>query len=73
MAAQDVAVCRVDYDPVPALLPSGCGAFVAALLADDIFGDAFDEAAATAPGFDLTPILALLLANGAITAIGEPT
>ena len=73
MAAEDVAVIRSEFDPVPVLLPPGGGVFVAALLAGETFGSAYEAAAKADPDFDLTPILALLLTNGAITTIGEPT
>ena len=71
MAAEDVAVFRVDYDPEPVLLPPGAAAFLAALLDGATFGAAFDQAADTVEGFDLTPLLALLLTKGAIVHIGD--
>lgn len=69
MAAEDVLVLRADMDPVPHLLPPGGGAFVAAL-ARATLGEAYDAAAAEAPGFDLAGGLSLLISAGAITEIG---
>lgn len=72
MASEDVIVTRPAYDPAPALLPAGGGAFLSALQSDLPLG-----AAMAAPGlpedFDLNTTLGLLLQGGAITAIGDPT
>lgn len=66
--AQDVLITRPDYDPLPRLLPRGGAAFIAALLADAPLGEAAQSATETAPDFDLSALLALLLADHAIAA-----
>ena len=71
MAAEDVAVFRPEYDPAPDLLPPGGGVFLDAIARGASFGDAFDQASSATEGFDLTPLLALLLAKGAIVRIGD--
>jgi hypothetical protein len=68
MAAEDVLVVRPAFDPLPAPLPAGGGAFVAALLAGERLGAA---AAAAGAGHDLAATLGQLLAGGAITAIED--
>lgn len=70
MAAQDVAVLRVDLDPLPHLLPLGSGAFIEALTEGRTLGESVDLVAEQ-PGFDLTTTLALLLDAGAITSLGD--
>ncbi len=71
-AAEDVAVLRAEMDPVPTLLPPGGGAFIAALLAQEPLGAAFETATAETDGFDLSQTLALLISANAITDIGDP-
>ncbi len=73
MAAEDVAVFRVDYDPEPALLPPGGSDFLRALMTGETFGTALDKASAAVDTFDLTSLLALLLSKGAIIRIGDDT
>lgn len=65
--AEDVLITRPGFDPEPHLLPAGGAAFVLSLLA----GDRFEQAHARAGHADLTPMLGLLFAGGAITAIVE--
>lgn len=67
--AQDIAIFRPDYDPVPELLPAGGHAFLSGLLDGAPLEQAANAALADAPNFDLTALLGLLLANGAITDI----
>ncbi|HMO09647.1 MAG TPA: DNA-binding domain-containing protein [Paracoccaceae bacterium] len=66
---QEVAVVRPGYDPAPVPLPAGGAAFLTALAAGRTLAEA---AQAAGPGHDLTATFALLLAQGAITAIEEP-
>ncbi len=70
MAAEDVIVLRPDLDPIPHLLPTGGGAFIAALLSGSPLGPAL-EAVSNADDFELTAVLTLLLGSGAITQIGD--
>jgi hypothetical protein len=66
--AQDVLVLRRDYDPEPQLLPPGAAAFIATLQDGQTLSQALTEAGA---GFDLGPVLTLLLANHALTGISQ--
>ena len=65
MAAEDILITRPEFDPAPQLLPKGAGAFLQALIGGATLGAALDEA----PETDLTAILGILLAGGAITEI----
>lgn len=67
--AEDVIILRAEFDPLPHLLPVGGGAFVNALLAGSSLGDAHESALNNAADFDPSPILALLLQNGAIVSL----
>ncbi|MFZ1726134.1 MAG: DNA-binding domain-containing protein [Albidovulum sp.] len=60
---QDVLVVRPEFDPEPALLPSGAGDFIEKLIAGDTIAAALDEEI----DFDLTATLGLLITSGAIT------
>lgn len=71
MRAEDVIVLREGLDPVPHLLSPGGGAFVAALLMNCTLGESVESAEADTPDFDLSAILALLMASEAITSIGD--
>ena len=71
--AQDVLITRADYDPAPHPLPSGGGAFIAALMAGQSLGAAHDAGVSDAGDFDPTPCLTVLLAGQAITGIETPT
>lgn len=71
MRAEDVVILRADLDPTPYLLPPGGGALLAALLGNHTLSGAVDAATADASDFELSAILALLLAAGAITSIGD--
>ena len=66
---QDVVILRPGFDPEPHLLPPGGAACIAVLRDGGTLGDAHEAATAEAPGFDLAPILSLLLAGGAITSL----
>lgn len=68
MAAEDVAVLRAEYDPVPVLLPPGSGAILAALVDGAPLGTALEAS----PEADLATLLGLLLSHDAITNIGGP-
>lgn len=63
---QDVAILRPAFDPEPHLLPPGGGACIAALMAGASLGEAHDAAVAETPEFDLSQVLSILLAGGAI-------
>lgn len=62
--AEDVLITRPGFDPQPHALPSGGGAFVAALADNKPFAEAMTAAG---DGFDLPSTLSLLLAQGALT------
>lgn len=68
---ENVLITRRDFDPEPAVLPSGAAKFLQSLLDGVTIGAACDMAGA----FDLTTTLGLLLAGGAIVGIveGEPS
>ena len=70
MAAEDIAVLRAELDPAPVLLPAGGGEFIQALLENHSLGDALEVATESAPEFDLSSVLALLIGNNAIIKIG---
>ena len=71
MTAEDVAVLRNDFDPVPHLLPDGGGAFIDALLRQQTLEEALDAATSATDSFDLSAMLAILLGAGAVTSIGD--
>lgn len=73
MQPESVAVLRSDLDPEPHLLSPGGGAFVAALLDGRSLTEALDRAADEASDFDLSDVLALLIGQRAIIAIGDKT
>ena len=64
--AEDVLITRPEFDPIPHALPTGGGAFVAALLEDARFGAALEAAG---EGFDLAATLGLLLQSGALSDV----
>ncbi len=66
MRAEDAAILRPEFDPEPHLLPPGGVAFLTALQAEKPLIEAL---AATGEGFDLSPILGLLLQGRAIVRI----
>lgn len=66
--AQDVVILRDGFDPAPHLLPAGGAAFLAALAEGTPLGDAADQGAEAAEGFELGALLALLLATGGLCA-----
>lgn len=67
--AQDVAITRPGFDPVPELLPPGGAAWIAAVRDHQTLGAAQDAALAAHPGFDLGAMLALLLRGNAIISV----
>lgn len=69
--AQTVLVTRPGFDPVATVLDPAAAVFVEALLAGSGLGAAAETANETDPAFDLSQILGLLLAHGAITAVKE--
>jgi hypothetical protein len=71
MAAEDIIVLRQELDPAPHLLPTGGGAFVAALISGESVGMAFDCAVAETDKFDLAETLALLLRGNALTNLKD--
>jgi hypothetical protein len=68
MQAEDVLIVRPEFDPVAHVLPTGGAAFVAALLAGDSVGAAFEAAG---DGFDVNVVLGLLVGGGAIVGLKE--
>lgn len=69
--AQDVLVTRPDFDPRVDTLGPGAAAFVDRLLHDAPFGPAIAAAEAAEADFDLSSVLGLLLARGAIASLTE--
>ena len=63
--AQSMLVTRIGYDPTPYLLPEGAASFISALQAGQSLGDA----AESAPDFDLSATLALLLSTESIVKL----
>ncbi|SIS68117.1 hypothetical protein SAMN05421759_102321 [Roseivivax lentus] len=61
--AEDVAILRAEFDPVPVVLPTGGQRFLDALRADATLGDAI---AAAGDGFDVAATLTLLLSHNAL-------
>jgi Putative DNA-binding domain len=68
--AEDVAILRPDFDPLPHLLPQGSGSFVASLAAGATFGAALE---ASGSEFDLAATITLLVSCGAITGLEQDT
>jgi hypothetical protein len=66
--AQDVAVFRPDYDPLPVALPQGAADFLLALARGQTIAQAIDAAPSDHP---LADTLTLLLTHGAIVALQE--
>ena len=71
-AAEDALVLRNVLDVLVLHLPPGAAEFVCAIQHGDDLGSAAGLAAAAAPDFDLSAILALLLGHGALTSIHLP-
>lgn len=67
-----VLITRPEFDPVEQLLPPGGATFILALQDGARFGDAFDRAQSAIADFDLSAVLAMLTAGGAITDLTEP-
>ncbi|MEM6636697.1 MAG: DNA-binding domain-containing protein [Pseudomonadota bacterium] len=67
--SQDALIARAEFDPEPHLLPPGGGAFLAALSDGATLGEAADAGAKSAPAFDLSATLGVLLASGALEDI----
>jgi hypothetical protein len=65
---QDVAVFRPAFDPEPACLPPGGGAFLQALAEGGTLAQAIDAAG---PGHPLAETLTLLVTRGALAALHE--
>lgn len=70
--AQDALVLREALDVLVRRLPSGAAEFVSALQRGAGLGDAATAATETAPDFDLSATLGLLLGHGALTSIHLP-
>lgn len=66
---QSALILRREFDPVPVDPGAGAGGVIGALIAGDALGSALDHAG---EGFDLSALLGLLLAHGAVTAITLP-
>ena len=67
--AEDALVLREALDVLVLRLPPGGARFVRAVQCGKCLGDAAVDAAATAPDFDLSVTLAILLRHGALTSI----
>lgn len=67
--AQDVLITRPEFDPAPHLLDTGAATFITALKQGQTLGEAHASTTTTAPEFDLSTALGLLLAGGCITDI----
>jgi Putative DNA-binding domain len=65
---QDVAILRPEFDPAPQLLPPGGGALLQALIAGRSLGESLHLAG---EGADLPGLLALLIANSAISGVTD--
>ena len=70
MAAEEVLVSRPGFDPVPAALPEGGAAFLAALGRGASLGGAL-EVDGVPEAFDLDTTLGLILQGGALTNTGD--
>lgn len=68
---EDALILRPEFDPAPHALPLGGGAFIAALMAGEPLGTAYEAALATHETFDLSPVLGMLLAGNALTDLKE--
>jgi len=71
MHPEDILITRPEFDPQVTVLPSGTGAFIAALNDSAPLGEALKQATITSGDFDLTETLGLLLSAGAITKISK--
>ncbi len=67
--AQDMLITRVEFDPLPHLLPSGSVEFIAALRGNATLSEATEQTTKTYADFDLGAVLGLLLTGNAITSI----
>ncbi len=65
--AEDVLVTRVNFDPVPHLLPTGGAAFAQALDGETPIAGAIEACMAAAPRADIAAILTLFLGSAALT------
>lgn len=70
--AEDVLVCRPQWDVELRCLPEGAATFIAALNARRTIGEAYAEATEAAPNFDLAATLAGLFEAGAIIDAALP-
>ena len=68
-AAEDVLILRAEFDPEPFILGPGAADVLNALRDGTPFGQALDDAD---DGFDLAPLLDLLLTHAAITSLNTP-
>ncbi|TNF18169.1 MAG: DUF2063 domain-containing protein [Rhodobacteraceae bacterium] len=65
--AEDALILRAEFAPVPQVLAPGGHEFLSALRRGETLGTAYDAALARAAEFDLSPLLACLLAGNALT------
>lgn len=68
---EDALILRTEFDPEPHVLPPGGAEFIAALMASETLATAYEAALARAGEFDLSQVLALLLAGNALTELKE--
>ncbi|MCJ7874905.1 DNA-binding domain-containing protein [Phaeobacter sp. J2-8] len=71
--AEDALILRAEFDPEPHVLAPGGADFITALQADATLGTAYEAALAQDPGFDLSPLLGLLLGANALTYLKKDT
>ena len=64
--AEDVVILRAEFDPQPHLLPAGGFAFLSALQNGATLEAAFDAGLRVDEGFDLSPLLTLLITQNAL-------
>ncbi len=69
MQGEDVLISRVNFDPLPQLLPAGGADFIESLQSGDSFAAALGKAKTIEANFDLTTTLGALIKGHAITAI----
>ncbi|WP_299623467.1 DNA-binding domain-containing protein [uncultured Tateyamaria sp.] len=70
--AQSVLITRPEFDPIPHPLDPAETAWISAILNGDAIEAAQDAAVARAPDFDLSPLLTLLVQQGALTHLNTP-
>lgn len=70
--AQAALITRRGFDPVPHAINPADAAWMSAVAGGSSLSEAHDAAIAANPDFDLTPLLTLLLQQGALTSLSTP-